>query len=60
MQIGMTGDGRPTTQAYAVRDELFAAVDAELVKLGTIWSERLPALNTMVRDKEITAIHVDE
>ncbi len=52
------GDTRPTTQAYAVRDELFAQIDAELAKLESIWTETLPSLNQMVRDKEIPAIEV--
>jgi photosystem II stability/assembly factor-like uncharacterized protein len=60
MQLGMVGDGRPTTQAYEVRDELFTAIDAELAKLAAIWNERLPALNAMVRDREIAAIHLEE
>ena len=60
MQIGMFGVGRPTTQAYAVRDELFGAIDLELDKLDAIWDEKLPAINEMVREKVIPAIQVDD
>ena len=56
MQVAAFSDGRPTTQAYAVRDELFAQIDAELAKLDTIWQEDLPALNQLVREKEVLAI----
>jgi hypothetical protein len=43
-----------------VRDELFAAIDAELAKLTKVWEEDLPALNALVAEKAIVAIEIDE
>ena len=60
MQVGSFGDGRPTTQAYAVRDELFAAIDAELAKLARVWDEDIPALNALVHEKAILTIQVKD
>jgi photosystem II stability/assembly factor-like uncharacterized protein len=54
------GDARPTSQAYAVRDELFAAADAELAKLQSVWTETLPALNRLIQEKAVVAIEIDE
>ncbi len=37
------GDHRPTDQAVRLKQELFAAVDAELSKLRQVFTEELPA-----------------
>ncbi len=54
------GESRPTRQAYAVRDELFAAIDTELAKLEAVWQEQLPALNALVAEKAVPAIELLE
>jgi photosystem II stability/assembly factor-like uncharacterized protein len=60
MGDGGFGDARPTTQAYAVRDELFGKIDAELSQLTKVWSEDLPALNALVASKSVPAIELEE
>ncbi|HVT18138.1 MAG TPA: glycosyl hydrolase [Thermoanaerobaculia bacterium] len=50
------GDSRPTAQAVAVRDALVAAIDAELAKLGEIWSRDLSAFNELARQDGVTAV----
>ena len=52
------GDYRPTRQALAVKQELTAAIDAELAKLRTILETDLPAFNELVREKAIPAVIV--
>ncbi|WP_456426628.1 VPS10 domain-containing protein [Rhodocaloribacter sp.] len=52
------GDYRPTDQAVAVKEELTAAIDAELAKLDTILETDLPAFNDLVREKAIPAVIV--
>ncbi len=52
------GDYAPTAQAVAVRDRLMAAIDQELAKLEAVWTTDLPALNTLVREREVPAIHL--
>ncbi|MEZ5332473.1 MAG: hypothetical protein R2991_10575 [Thermoanaerobaculia bacterium] len=54
------GDYAPTSQAWEVKRRLEAAIDAELAKLETIWSERLPALNAMVQEAAVPALTVEE
>ncbi len=51
-----TGDFRPTAQAVQVRDELVAAIDAELAKLDEIWRTDLPELNRLAGGEGITAV----
>jgi photosystem II stability/assembly factor-like uncharacterized protein len=53
------GDAAPTSQSYAVRDELLAAIDAELAKLEALWTEDLPALNEKVRAAAVPALSVE-
>ena len=50
------GDSRPTDQARAVRAELTAAIEDELAKLETIWTEDLPALNALAAEKGVPAL----
>ncbi len=54
------GDFAPTAQSYAVRDELIAAIDAELAKLRTVWESELPALNAAVLESQVPAVKIDE
>jgi len=51
-------EAAPTTQSYAVYDELAAAIDAELAKLSQIMKTEIPALNQLVRDQNIPAVVV--
>ncbi|HEX5759035.1 MAG TPA: glycosyl hydrolase [Thermoanaerobaculia bacterium] len=50
------GDNAPTAQAVAVRDALVAAIDQELARLQQVWTVDLPALNTLVRGREVPAV----
>jgi hypothetical protein len=50
------GDRRPTEPMLAVRDELTAAIDAELEKLQALWDEDLPAFNRVAREQEVPAV----
>jgi len=58
--LGLAGYGqnRPTEQMVQLRDELTAAVDAELRKLEEIWDERVPAFNRLAREHEVPAVMV--
>lgn len=51
------GDFAPTAQQRAVYAQLVQKIDAELATLKTIWETDLPALNTMVKQAEVVAIH---
>jgi photosystem II stability/assembly factor-like uncharacterized protein len=53
-----TGDFRPTAQAVQVRDELVAAIDAQLARLDEIWRTDLPELNRLAGGEGITAVIV--
>jgi len=57
--IASIGDAAPTRQAYAVRDELTAAIDEELAKLSQLWEVDLPALNQKVLDAAVPAVALD-
>ncbi len=46
-QSAALGDYRPTAQAVAVRDELVAAIDAQLGRLGAILEHDVPAFNQL-------------
>ncbi len=50
------GDNAPTAQAVAVRDGLVAAIDKELARLQQVWTVDLPALNKLVREREVPAV----
>ncbi len=52
------GEYPPTEQAYAVRKELEALIDAELEKFDKVQKEMIPVFNQMIRDKNIDAIIV--
>lgn len=54
------GDFAPTAGTYAVRDELFAAIDEQLKRLETLWSEELPRLNQAIAEAEVPAIHLED
>jgi hypothetical protein len=50
------GDHRPTDQMIEVRDELVAAIDAELAELRTVWEEDLAAVNRLAAGAGVAAI----
>ncbi|HEX7184460.1 MAG TPA: glycosyl hydrolase [Thermoanaerobaculia bacterium] len=50
------GDYRPTAQAVQVRDQLVAAIDAELAKLREIWDKDLPAFNERARSDGVATV----
>ena len=50
------GEYGPTAQALQVRDELVAAVDAELAELRQVWSDDLPVLNQLARAAGVNLI----
>ena len=60
LSLASYGDRRPTEQMVAVRDELTAAIDAELAKLAKIWETDLPAYNAVAREHEIDRVILDE
>jgi len=51
-----SGNFRPTDQAVAVKNDITAKIDAELVKLKTIFSNDLPKLNEAIKAKNLDAI----
>jgi hypothetical protein len=52
------GDNRPTAQAVQVKDQLIAAIDAELAKLDEIWKKDVPAFNDQARGAGVPAVIV--
>lgn len=54
------GDYRPTAQAVQVKDELIAAIDAELAKLNEIWRSDLQAFNELAREAGVAAVIVPD
>jgi photosystem II stability/assembly factor-like uncharacterized protein len=52
------GDNRPTEQAVKLKQELFAAVDAELSKLRQVFTEDLPRFNDALRRLEVPPVIV--
>jgi photosystem II stability/assembly factor-like uncharacterized protein len=54
------GDHRPTDQAVKIKDELFAAVDAELSRLRQVFTEELPRFNALLRQLEVPPVIVGD
>ncbi len=52
------GNARPTAQAIAVKDELTALIDAQLISYAKIRDEGIAELNKMVRENLVDAIVV--
>ncbi len=50
------GDGRPTTQSYAVFAELAAALDVQLEKLAAVLKADLPLFNREIAKKKLEAV----
>jgi len=57
-----SGDHRPTDQSVKLKDELFAAVDAELSRLRQVFTEEVPRFNDTLRRLEVPPVilNVDE
>ena len=52
-------DVGPTAAAFAVKAELTQAIEGQLSQLESIWAERVPALNTMIRDSGLDMLVVE-
>jgi len=52
------GDYRPTAQAVQVKNQLTAAVDAQLAKLRGVWEADLAHFNQLAREKGVAAVIV--
>lgn len=53
-------DGRPPQQAYAFKEEVSAAIDAELARWQQIRQQELKAFNELVRQKQVDAVKLSE
>ena len=51
-------EAAPTTQSYAVYDELVAQINVQLQKLAQVMRTDVPAFNQLVRDQNIPAVVV--
>ncbi len=56
LALAAASDGAPTASMVAVRQELTAAIDAELAKLAAIWKDDLAAFNRLARESEVPAL----
>ncbi|MBC3541745.1 glycosyl hydrolase [Rufibacter sp. H-1] len=54
------GDFRPTDQMYAFQKEVTAQIDEQLKKLNQVFATDLPALNQLIRSKNVDAILLKE
>ena len=53
------GDAAPTAQAIQVKEEVSAAIVAELDALETIWREDVPAINRRFEAAGISVIETE-
>lgn len=53
-------DYRPTEQVRVVYQELTGKIDAQLSLLNSIFAERIPALNKLIKEKSIDAVSFSE
>jgi photosystem II stability/assembly factor-like uncharacterized protein len=54
------GDYKPTEQQYAFQKEITAEIDKELQKLNQVFTKELPALNQLIRNKNVDAIIIKD
>ncbi|MDA1265654.1 MAG: glycosyl hydrolase [Planctomycetota bacterium] len=54
--VASSGDFRPTAQAYAVRDELTAAIEAELARYRAVVDGAVPGINAAAQALAVPAI----
>ena len=59
MRNTSVGDAAPTAQAIQVKEEVSAAIVAELDALETIWREDVPAINRRFEAAEISVIETE-
>ena len=59
MRTTSVGDAAPTAQAIQVKEEVSAAIVAELDALETIWREDVPAINRRFEAAEISVIETE-
>ena len=60
VSVVSSGDNPPTDQAYKVRDELTALIDAEVQKLNEAMEEGIAEFNAAVKEADIPAVFVDD
>ncbi len=53
------GEWKPTNQAVAVKEELFALIDTEIDNWNKLKKNDIDKINQLVREKEVDAISVD-
>ena len=54
------GDFRPTAQAVAVKEELFAKIDAQIAQFKKIKAEDIKRFNALFRERMVDAIWIEE
>ncbi len=54
------GDYKPTAQVKAVYQEISAQIDSQLRVLNTIFNERIPKFNELIKQKSIDAVTFSE
>jgi hypothetical protein len=54
--LASIGDFRPTDSMLAVRDELSAAIDAELARLRAVWEADLAEVNRLAAEAGVAAV----
>ena len=60
VSVVSSGDNPPTDQAYKVRDELTALIDAEVKTLNEAMEEGIAEFNAAVKEADIPAVFVDD
>jgi photosystem II stability/assembly factor-like uncharacterized protein len=58
-QVG-SGDFPPTDQAFAFKAEVTKEIDVQLAAWKSVLAEDIPALNQMIKEKDVNAILVEE
>jgi len=58
--LSQMGEGPPTAQAIAVRDELTARIDKQLQRFDKVKAEMIPEYNRLIRAQEVKAISLPD
>jgi hypothetical protein len=56
----MNGDFKPTDQAITFKNEITAEINKHLETLTKIFKEEVPALNALIKQKNVDAIVLSE
>ena len=56
MRLAATGDSRPTTQMYEVKNQLGAAIEKQLSLLDDVWNRQLPEVNSSIQASGVEMI----